>query len=291
LNAAFGQLLAATTTLARALASCLEIVPLFERLRPIVATAPESRPDKKEAPALSGHIDIARVSFRYEGSTRPAIDELSMRIEPGAFVAVVGPSGSGKSTLLRLLLGFETAASGDVLYDGQSISMLDAASLRRQIGVVLQNGRINTGSIFENITNGLPYSLDEARAAARLAQIDADIDAMPMGMHTLLIEGSATLSGGQRQRLMIARALIGRPRILLFDEATSALDNQSQAMVTQSLERLRTTRIVVAHRLSTVERADRIFVLESGRLVESGSFNELMAEDGLFRRMAQRQIL
>ena len=193
--------------------------------------------------------------------------------------------------MLRLLLGFETAESGDILYDGQSIGTLDVTSLRRQIGVVLQHSRITTGSIFDNITSGMPYTHDDAWAAARLAGIDADIEAMPMGMHTLLMEGSSTLSGGQRQRLMIARALIGRPRILLFDEATSALDNRSQALVMQALERLSTTRIIVAHRLSTVERADRIFVLEQGRLVESGTYTELIAADGPFRRLAQRQML
>jgi ABC-type bacteriocin/lantibiotic exporter with double-glycine peptidase domain len=190
-----------------------------------------------------------------------------------------------------MLLGFEAAERGDILYDGQSISTIDTTSLRRQIGVVLQNGRITTGSIMENITSGLPYSLDDAWAAARLAGIDREIEAMPMGMHTLLLEGSSTLSGGQRQRLMIARALIGKPRVLFFDEATSALDNRSQALVTQSLEKLRTTRIVVAHRLTTIERADCIFVLEGGRLVESGNYAELMAREGLFSRLAQRQLL
>jgi ABC-type bacteriocin/lantibiotic exporter with double-glycine peptidase domain len=181
--------------------------------------------------------------------------------------------------------------SGDILYDGQSIGTLDATSQRRQIGVVLQHCRITTGSILENITGGMPYTLDDAWAAARLAGIDADIEAMPMGMHTLLMEGSSTLSGGQRQRLMIARALIGWPRILFFDEATSALDNRSQAPVMQSLERLSRTRIIGAHRLSTVERADRIFVVEQGRLVESGSHPELIAADGPFHRLAQRQML
>ena len=222
---------------------------------------------------------------------RLVLDDLSLQIDPGALVAVVGPSGSGKSTLLRLLLGFETAESGDILYDGESIGTLDTGSLRRQIGVVLQHSRVTTGSIFENITSGLPYTLDDAWTAARLAGVADDIEAMPMGMHTLLMEGSSTLSGGQRQRLMIARALIGRPRIVLFDEATSALDNRSQAVVMQSLERLSTTRIVIAHRLSTVERADRIFVLDRGRLVEAGGYAELVSRGGPFSRLARRQTL
>jgi ABC-type bacteriocin/lantibiotic exporter with double-glycine peptidase domain len=288
INAAFGQLLAAATELARAAATALELVPLFERLRPIIAAAPEARGDKSEAGPLSGRIEVSHVTFRYAEGSRIVLDDVSLRIEPGAFVAFVGPSGGGKSSLLRLLLGFETAESGDILYDGQSIRTLDTASLRHQIGVVLQHGRITTGSIFENITSRLPYTLDEARAAARLAGIDADIEAMPMGMHTLLIEGSSTLSGGQRQRLMIARALIGRPRLLFFDAATSAFDNRSQALVVQSLEKLRTTRVVVAPRLSTIERADRMFVFETGRLVEAGSFAELIGRDGLFSRLARR---
>lgn len=291
INAAFGQLFAATMTMARTVAATLEIVPLFERLRPIVAATPEAVGDRLEAAPLAGRIEISQLSFRYAAGTALVLDDLSLTIEPGQFVAVVGPSGGGKSTLLRLLLGFEQAERGDILYDGQSISVLDTASLRRQIGVVLQQGRIMTGSIFDNITAGLPYTLDDAREAARLAGIDNDIDAMPMGMHTLLMEGTSTLSGGQRQRLMLARALIGRPRILLFDEATSALDNRSQAVVTQSLARLRTTRIVIAHRLSTVQQADRIAVIERGRLVETGTFDELVGRNGAFTRLARRQIL
>jgi len=255
-----------------------------------VTAAVEAHGDKTEAPPLSGRIEVSHVHFRYVEGSPPVLDDVSLRIEAGSFVAFVGPSGSGKSTLLRLLLGFEAPERGDILFDGQSLSTLDTTSVRRQIGVVLQHGRITTGSILENITSGLPYSLDDAWAAARLAGIDREIEALPMGMHTLLLEGSATLSGGQRQRLMIARALIGKPRVLLFDEATSALDNRSQALVTQSLEKLRTTRIVVAHRLSTIERADRIFVLEDGRLVEAGDYPELMAQNGLFHRLAQRQI-
>ena len=291
INAAFGQLLAATTAMARAGATALELVPLFERLRPILDATPETRASKSEAPPLSGGIELSHVTFRYTQATRPVLDDLSLRIDPGAFVAFVGQSGSGKSTLLRLLLGFETAESGDVLYDGQSVSTLDTGSLRRQIGVVLQHCRIATGSIYYNIASGLPYTLEDAWAAARLAGIAEDIEAMPMAMHTLLMEGSSTVSGGQRQRLMIARALIGRPRIVLFDEATSALDNRSQALVMQSLERLSTTRIVIAHRLSTVERADRIFVLDRGRIVEAGSYGELVKGDGPFSRLARRQIL
>lgn len=291
INVAFGQLFAACMTMARTLAATLEIIPLFERLRPIVEAEPEAHGNRNEAPPLSGRVEVSHVSFRYTEGSPLVLDDVSLSIEPGSFIAVVGASASGKSTLLRLLLGFEAAERGDILYDGRSISTLDTASLRRQVGVVLQHARIITGSIFENITSGLPYNIDDAWAAARLAGFDAEIEAMPMGMHTLMLEGSATLSGGQRQRLILARALIGRPRLLLFDEATSALDNRSQSVVTESLARLRTTRIVIAHRLSTVERADCIFVLDRGRFVESGSFDELIARNGMFSRLARRQIL
>jgi ATP-binding cassette subfamily C protein len=290
-NAAFGQLFAANTALVRASTTMLGVIPLFDRLRPILAAEPELRPDQTEAGPLSGHIELSHVSFRYAEGSRLVLDDVSLRIEPGQFVAFVGQSGCGKSTLLRLLLGFERPESGDTLYDGQSIGTLDLVSLRRQIGVVLQHSRIATGTIFDNIAGGRPCSLDDVWTAARLAGLDGDIEAMPMGMHTLLIEGSVTLSGGQRQRLMIARALIGKPRLLFFDEATSALDNRTQSVVIQSLERLRTTRVVVAHRLSTLEHADRIFVLAGGQLVESGGFGELIAQHGAFSRLVQRQTL
>jgi ATP-binding cassette subfamily C protein len=216
---------------------------------------------------------------------------IDLAIEPGQFVAIVGASGSGKSTLQRLLLGFETAESGDILYDGQPIGNLDTSALRRRVGVVLQSARVMSGSIYENITAGLPYSLDEAWEAARMAGLAADIEAMPMGMHSVLMEGASTLSGGQLQRLMIARALIGKPQVLIFDEATSALDNVSQAVVTDSLNRLHATRIVIAHRLSTIRDADKIFVMERGRLVESGGFEALMAGNGTFAALARRQLL
>jgi NHLM bacteriocin system ABC transporter ATP-binding protein len=288
--AAFGQLLAAMGGMAGALSSALEALPLFERMRPLVEAAPEAQGERNDPGPLHGAIEVSRLSFRYLAEGPPVLDEVSLRIEPGQFVAVVGSSGSGKSTLLRLLLGFETAESGDILYGGRSIATLDAAALRRRMGVVLQNGRIVTGSIFDNITGGLSYSHDEAWAAARMAGLEPDIQAMPMGLHTQVIEGVSTFSGGQYQRLMIARALIGKPQLLMFDEATSALDNTSQAVVTRALDQLRATRVVIAHRLSTVRNADRIFVLERGRLAESGTYEELMARDGAFRALAQRQI-
>jgi NHLM bacteriocin system ABC transporter ATP-binding protein len=290
-STAFGQLLAAMMAAGGSLAGTLGAVPLFERLRPIVTTEPERQDDKADPGHLNGAIEISRLSFRYAPEAPLVLEDVSLSIGPGEFVAIVGASGSGKSTLQRLLLGFETAESGDILYDGQPIGNLDTSALRRRIGVVLQSARIMSGSIHENITAGLPYSLDEAWEAARMAGIAEDIEAMPMGMHSVLMEGASTLSGGQLQRLMIARALIGKPQVLIFDEATSALDNVSQAVVTESLNRLHATRIVIAHRLSTIRDADRIFVMERGRIVESGSFDALMAGDGTFAALARRQLL
>ena len=290
-STAFGQLLAAMMAAGGSLAGVLGAVPLFERLKPIVTTEPERQDDKADPGPLTGAIEISRVSFRYAPEAPLVLDDVSLRIEPGQFAAIVGGSGSGKSTLQRLLLGFETAESGDILYDSQPIGNLDTSALRRRIGVVLQSARIMSGSIYENITAGLPYSLDEAWEAARMAGIAADIEAMPMGMHSVLMEGASTLSGGQLQRLMIARALMGKPQVLIFDEATSALDNISQAVVTDSLNRLHATRIVIAHRLSTIRDADKIFVMDHGRLLESGGFDELMAANGAFAALARRQLL
>jgi NHLM bacteriocin system ABC transporter ATP-binding protein len=291
ISTAFGQLLAAMMAAGASLAGILGALPLFERLKPIVTAAPERREEKTDPGALKGAIEISRLSFRYAPDAPLVLDDVSLSVAPGSFVAIVGASGSGKSTLQRLLLGFETAESGDILYDGQPIGNLDASALRRRIGVVLQSARVMSGSIYENITAGLPYTLDEAWEAARMAGLAADIEAMPMGMHSVLMEGASTLSGGQLQRLMIARALIGKPQVLIFDEATSALDNVSQAVVTDSLNRLHATRIVIAHRLSTIRGADRIFVMERGRLVESGGFDDLMAGDGTFAALARRQLL
>ncbi|HEY9805050.1 MAG TPA: ATP-binding cassette domain-containing protein, partial [Candidatus Obscuribacterales bacterium] len=209
---------------------------------------------------------------------------------PGEFIAIVGPSGSGKSTLFRLLLGFESPQIGQVFYDRQNLLSLDIHAVRRQIGVLLQNSRTNTASIFENIAGNALITMDEAWEAARHAGFADEITAMPMGMHTVVSEGGSNLSGGQRQRLLIARALALKPRILLFDEATSSLDNQTQAIVSESLKKLQITRIVIAHRLSTIQDADRIYVLEAGRVVQQGSFQQLMSQEGLFFRLMQRQI-
>jgi NHLM bacteriocin system ABC transporter ATP-binding protein len=290
--AAFGQSMAAIGDWAAAAGDSLIAVPYFSRIRPLMAGAIESSEERKSPGELSGALDLSRVSFRYIPSGPPVLDDVTIRVAQGEYVALVGPSGSGKSTIFRLLLGFEQPESGAIFFDGKAIDTLDIGGVRRQIGVVLQNSRLMTGSIYENICGGaMQLPMNEVWEAARLAGLDADIRAMPMGMHTAIAEGVSTLSGGQRQRLMIARALIRRPRILLFDEATSALDNQTQSIVSASLARLNVTRIIIAHRLSTVQHADRILVLVAGRLVQSGTFRELSAARGVFAEFAKRQLL
>lgn len=219
------------------------------------------------------------------------MDDVSIHAEPGEFIAIVGPSGSGKSTLLRLLLGFECPKSGKIYYDGQDLAGLNVHAVRRQLGVVLQNGRLMSASIFENIASGALITIDEAWSAARMAGLADDVAAMPMGMHTVVSEGGSNFSGGQRQRLLIARALVLKPRILLFDEATSALDNKTQAIVSQSLRQLQVTRIAIAHRLSTIQNADRIYVLRDGKVVQQGSFSELANQPGFFAQLMLRQLL
>ncbi len=289
--AAFFQFLSAALSLSYAAVSVLSIVPLFERARPILETLPESSGALSEPGELTGNVEISRAFFRYRADTPLVLRDLSIAVRASEFVALVGASGCGKSTIFRLLLGFERLESGAIHFDGQDLAGLNPQAVRRQIGVVLQNGSLQTGDIFRNICGARLLTLDDAWEAARLAGLDADIRAMPMGMHTVISEGGGGISGGQRQRLMIARALAARPRILLFDEATSALDNQTQAMVSRSLESLNTTRIVIAHRLTTIVNADRIFVLEGGRVAESGTYRELLAQGGLFARLASRQLI
>ncbi len=240
---------------------------------------------------MLGRVALDHVTFRYHDDGLPIIlNDVSFYADPGEFVAIVGPSGSGKSTILRLLLGFETPELGAVYYDNFDLAQLNLEAVRRQLGVVLQNGRIGTGSIFENITAGALVSHEQALEAAQMAGFADDIALLPMGMHTVISEGGSNLSGGQRQRLLIARALVNKPKIILMDEATSSLDNRTQAIVTESLDQLNATRIVIAHRLSTIANADRIYVLEAGRVVQVGSFVELVKQQGLFAQQVARQM-
>ena len=289
-NAAFGQFAAAMTGLTAAWTTVVSVIPLFERVQPILEAQPETVGGGADPGDLNGDVEFANVSFRYLPSVPNAVDRVSFHIRPGDFVAFVGPSGSGKSTLYRLLLGFERPDSGAVFLDGHDLSSLDMSVVRSRMGVVMQNSQLAADSIFKNISCAAPMTLDEAWEAARAVGLDDDIEAMPMGMHTVLPEGGGGLSGGQKQRLLIARALARKPRIVLFDEATSALDNRTQAIVQASLKRLSITRVVIAHRLTTVQDADRIFVLEAGRIVETGRYDDLMARDGVFAALARRQI-
>jgi ABC-type bacteriocin/lantibiotic exporter with double-glycine peptidase domain len=260
-------------------------------MRPLIAAGVEVHDDRRPPGELAGAVELSRVTFRYHPGGPPVIDDFSLRVSPGEYMAIVGPSGSGKSSLFRLLLGFERPESGAVFFDGKALDTLDISAVRRQLGVVLQSGKLATGSLYENICGGAQLSLDQAWDAARMAGLEADIKMMPMGMQTIIAEGVNTLSGGQVQRLMIARAIARRPRILLLDEATSSLDNTSQAIVNESLSALNATRITIAHRLSTVRAADRIVVLVEGKIVQAGTFAQLSQSSGVFADFARRQLI
>ncbi len=288
-SAAFSMFVSAMLYLIDNGLRALSVIPMYERAKPILTEAVESQGSGDTRIELSGGIEVSHVSFRYEEHGPLILDDVNLRIRPGEFVAVVGPSGSGKSTLLRILLGFEACTEGGVFFDGQALAGLDVRVVRQQIGVVLQNSRVTAGDIYSNIVGNSGRSVEDAWGAARGAALDKDIEAMPMGMHTVISQGGAALSGGQKQRLLIARALASRPVILLFDEATSALDNVTQAAVSESLEKLRVTRVVIAHRLSTVRHADKIVVLERGRIVEVGRYDDLMKRGGTFAALARRQ--
>ena len=266
------------------------IQPHIENLRPILEEVPENTTDKVESDPLSGVIEVSHLSFAYGEDNKDVLHDISFQIAAGENVAIVGHSGCGKSTLVRLLLGFEKPRSGAIYYDGQSLAELSLPSVRSQMGVVLQNGQLMAGDIFTNIVGQAALTQDDAWAAAEAAGIADDIRAMPMGMNTVISEGSENISGGQRQRIMIARALAAKPAILIFDEATSALDNHTQSIVTESLNKLKTTRLVIAHRLSTIKECDRILVMDKGTLVESGTYDELLAKNGIFAQLVRRQV-
>lgn len=264
------------------------IQPHIENLRPILKEVPESVGDKADAGILSGAIEVSNLTFGYtEG--KDVLHDISFKISAGENVAIVGKSGCGKSTLVRLLLGFETPRKGSIYFDGQDLADLNLPSVRTQMGVVLQNGQLMQGDIFTNIIGTNALTQEDAWQAAEAAGIAEDIAMMPMGMQTVISEGSTNISGGQRQRILIARALVTKPSILIFDEATSALDNRTQAIVTESLNKLHTTRIIVAHRLSTIKSCDKIFVMDGGKIVESGEFEELVARGGIFANLVKRQ--
>ena len=264
------------------------IQPQIENLRPILKEVPESVGEKADAGILSGAIEVNHLTFGYVDG-RDVLHDLNFKIAAGENVAIVGRSGCGKSTLVRLLLGFETPKKGAIYFDGHDLADVNLPSIRTQMGVVLQNGQLMQGDIFTNIVGMNSLTEDDAWEAAKKAGIALDIAMMPMGMQTVISEGSSNISGGQRQRLLIARALVTKPAILIFDEATSALDNRTQAIVTKSLDELKATRIIVAHRLSTIRNCDKIFVMDAGRIVESGTFDDLVARGGVFAGLVARQ--
>jgi NHLM bacteriocin system ABC transporter ATP-binding protein len=289
-NTAFTEVLVSALALVSLLAVAATAAPLYERVRPIVEALPERAAHHSDPGELRGLVEAIHVSFRYSEDDPLVLDDVSLVARPGEMVALVGPSGSGKSSLLRVLLGFESPELGMVVYDGQDLASLDARALRRQLGVVTQGGMLLPDDVLHNIVGGRRLSMDDAWEAAEIAGIADFIRSLPMGMHTFVAEGAGSFSGGQRQALLIARAVAGRPKVLFFDEATSSLDNLAQARVMQNIAAMNCTRVVIAHRLSTVEMADSIVVLVGGRVVETGSYGELMSARGTFWRLASRQL-
>jgi ABC-type bacteriocin/lantibiotic exporter with double-glycine peptidase domain len=285
---AFSIAFGAIAGLSTPMASISTVTPMYRLLKPMMEALPETSGNRHDPGELTGRIELRDVQFRYAPDSPLILRGLTMSIEPGELVALVGRTGAGKSTITRLLLAFEQPEEGQILFDGQDLASLDPTLVRHQMGVVMQSGRITRATVLKNIMGDLSTDEDTAWAAAEAAAVADDIRAMPMGMHTLV--DPSNISGGQAQRLLIARSLVTKPRIVIMDEATSALDNSAQAQVTDAVSRLNATRIVIAHRLSTIRSADRIIVLDQGAAVQSGTYDELMQQDGLFAELVKRQI-
>ncbi len=291
-NNSYGMVMGAFTSMASIILSFVQVKPILDMAEPILNEVPENAEEKRVLTSLKGNIEMNNVYFRYEDNMPYVVDGLSLKIKSGEYIAIVGKTGCGKSTLVRLLLGFEKPEKGAIYYDNKDINKIDLRSLRRKIGTVTQNGTLFTGDIYSNITISVPQlTLDEAWEAAEIAGIADDIREMPMGMQTLVLEGGGGISGGQKQRLMIARAIAPKPSVLIFDEATSALDNKTQKQVSEALDKLKCTRIVIAHRLSTIKNCDRILVLEGGKIIEDGTYDELIEHNGFFASLVERQRL
>ena len=291
-NTAYGMVSGAFMSLASIALTVAQIKPIMDMAKPILDAIPEIAENKQVVTKLSGGIELNNVSFRYTETMPNVLEDFSLKIKAGQYVAIVGTTGCGKSTLMRVMLGFETPQKGAVYYDGKDLATLDLKSLRRNIGTVMQNSKLFSGDVYSNIVIAAPWlTMDEAWEAAEMAGIAEDIRHMPMGMHTIISEGAGGISGGQRQRLAIARAIAPKPKVLMFDEATSALDNITQKQVSDSLEKLKCTRIVIAHRLSTIRACDRIIVLDKGKIIEDGTYDELIAKNGFFAELVERQRL
>ena len=289
-NAAYGMLSGAFVALAEVAVIGSTIKPMLDMTRPILDSVPEIAEEKQVVEKLMGGIELNNVTFTYKEGQPNVLDGVSLKIRPGQYVAIVGKTGCGKSTLMRVMLGFEKPQRGAVYYDGRDLERIDLKSLRRNIGTVIQEGKLFQGDIFSNIVITNPrLTLEDAWEAARMAGMAEDIERMPMGMFTIISEGQGGVSGGQRQRLLIARAIAPKPKILMFDEATSALDNITQKVVSDSLDNLKCTRIVIAHRLSTIKQCDRIIVLDKGKIIEDGTYDELIQNNGFFAELVERQ--
>jgi ABC-type bacteriocin/lantibiotic exporter with double-glycine peptidase domain len=288
---ALGQFSAAVLLVVPLAQTLLAAGPIYDTARPVLAEVPETSDAAADPGRLDGEVELASVTFRYGPDAPPALDGVSLAARPGEFVAIVGPSGSGKSTLVRILLGFDVPESGSVLLDGRELEGLDLQAVRRQMGTVIQGAGLSPGTIGTNITGASVLEEEAVWRAIDRVGLSADVRRMPMGLHTLVSEGGAGFSGGQAQRILLARALVRDPRIVILDEATAYLDNETQRQVTETLADLGATRIVIAHRLSTIRGADRIYVMEGGRVVEQGTHDELLAAGGPFARLARRQMI
>ena len=264
--------------------------PALSQIRPILSEAVEAGTEGERVEMLGGDVALDRVSFRYDADGPLILDDVSIQARTGEFVAIVGESGAGKSTLFKVLLGLERPSSGSVYFDGRDLHQLDPVDVRRHVGVVPQKVQLHPQDLWDNIVGDHEDVTEEdVWGAARLAAVDQEIAAMPMGMLTPVGQGAAVTSGGESQRVRIAHALLSDPRVLLLDEATNWLDNETQSKVLANLAGLTSTRIVIAHRLSTLREADRIYVLRKGRVVQEGTFTELAATPGVFQDMVRRQ--
>lgn len=290
--AAFGMFSSAVLQVPNCLITINNLIPVIRRLMPILEEVPELHKGNSPQENITGAIEVSHLSFTYNASERQVINDISFRIKPGEYIGIVGSTGCGKSTLLNLLLGFASPTSGKIFYDNIDLDQLDKLALRKNFGVVLQDGSLVADSIINNIKIATPQSsLKEVQDVVKLVGLEKDINNMPMGLETVLSEGSGLISGGQKQRILIARALIGKPKILFFDEATSSLDNNTQKLISDNLESMGMTRVVIAHRLSTVINCDRIFVIDNGEICEQGNFKQLMENRGKFYDLAKKQIL